>query len=475
MRERLSGPLPGIAVSGVFAVAEPGDPTAIPLDDLKSAGGATAGPETTVAPDSLPRPLRHCGTITLAREIPAAGRRTSGGYWVHVLDAPNADGPVGLVLRRCRYAVDGDRNATAASGAAQPAASGTFRKMGAPAVLLLDAATGGARMTARLCRYIERECCASTFAAVARRTGVDEETVARLFYAFATQADPLHSRRLPRYLGIDEAHIHKKYFTVLVDLEAGKLFAIREGMAADRVTAFLREFEGAGDVAVVAADLSKPFARAVFDVFGPDRLCNDKRHVLELIRKVLNDARNEALRNGNGPGTARSAYHMLNSRWHTVLANETWRRRMEDLARSHPELVALHRAREEFNRIFDRSSNAPNPKDAERRIRAWIQSWVTDAKGGTGVADRLRGVAGTIQHRLPDILRYFDPTFHVSKKRRTTNAGTEAVNGNVKLAVWTARGFASKENLRFRVLYLCGDRSYKESRRLILSQAKREG
>ena len=472
MRERLSGPLPGIAVSGIFAVAEPGDPTAIPLDDLKSAGGAKTGPKTTVSPDSLPRPLRHCATITLAREIPAAGRRTSGGYWVHVLDAPNVDGPVGLVLRRYRYAVDGDQNATAANGAAPPAAS--FRKMEAPAVLLLDAAAGGARMTARLCRYIERECCTSTFAAVARRTGVDEETVARLFYAFASQADPLQPRRLPRYLGIDEAHIHEKYFTVLVDLEAGKLFAIRKGIAADRVTAFLREFEGAGDVVVVAADLSRPFAKAIRDAFGPGRLCNDKRHVLELIRQALNEARNEALRNGSGPGPARSDYHMFNSRARQVEAKESWRRRMEELARSHPELVALHRAWEEVNRIFDRSPNPPTPEAAERRIRAWIQAWVTDARGGAYVADRLRGVAGTIRHRLPDILRYFDPTRQTPGGRRPTNAGTEAVNGNLKLAVWTARGFRSDENLRLRLLYLCGNRSYRESRRLILAQTARE-
>lgn len=472
MRERLSGPLPGIIVSGVFAVAEPGDPTAAPLDRLKAVAAA-AGPETGIDPASLPRSLRHCATITLAREIPATGRRTSGGYWIHVLDVPNADGPVGLVLRRCRYTVTGQWNdaATPVVGSA----TGTSRKMAVPTVLLLDAADGCARMTARLSRFIEREACGSTFAAVARRTGVDEETVARLFYSFAKQADPLQSPCLPRYLGIDEAHLHGKYFTVLVDLEAGKLFAIREGIAADRVTALLREFAGADDVVVVAADLSRPFAKAIRDVFGPSRLCNNKRHVLELIRKALNAARNNALPTGNGPGPARSDYHMFNSRARRVEANESWRRRMEELARSHPELVALHRAWEEFNRIFDQSPTPPTPEAAERQIRAWIQAWVTDARGGAYVADRLRGVAGTIRHCLPDILRYFDPTRQTPAGRRPTNAGTEAVNGNLKLAVWTARGFRSTENLRLRVLYLCGNRSYQESRRLILAQATREG
>src|SRR5467141_5356387 len=104
---------------------------------------------------------------------------------------------------------------------------------------------------------------------LARRYGLSARTVFRWTFEKSRGGRP---RKLGRAIGIDAYSRRKghRYNKLIVDLDTGKPIVTFKGRRADDVVAWLRSRpqEELASVEVVVADMSKPYAAAIKEVFG---------------------------------------------------------------------------------------------------------------------------------------------------------------------------------------------------------------
>jgi len=133
---------------------------------------------------------------------------------------------------------------------------------------------------------------------LARRYGLSERTVFRWTFERSRGGRP---RKLGRVIGIDEYARRKghRYNTLIVDVDTGKPIVTFPGRRADDVVAWLRSRppEELARVEVVVADMSKPYAAAIKEVFGDQVQVIDRFHVVqqavEALEAVLRVVKNQ--------------------------------------------------------------------------------------------------------------------------------------------------------------------------------------
>ena len=149
---------------------------------------------------------------------------------------------------------------------------------------------------------------------LARRYGLSERTVFRWTFERSRGGRP---RKLGRAIGIDEYARRKghRYNTLIVDLDTGKPIVTFQGRRADDVVTWLRSRppEELARVEVVVADMSKPYAAAIKEVFGEQVQVIDRFHVVQQAVEAL-DAVLRAVKNQLDPDEAK-ALKKLRKRW----------------------------------------------------------------------------------------------------------------------------------------------------------------
>jgi transposase len=172
----------------------------------------------------------------------------------------------------------------------------------------------------------------------ARRYGLCERTVFRWTFERGRGGRP---RKLGRAIGIDEYARRKghRYTTLIVDLDKGKPIATFQGRRADDVVTWLssRPQEELARVAVVVADMSKPYAAAIKEVCGGPVQVIDRFHVVQQAVEAL-DAVLRAVKNRLDPDEAK-ALKKLRKRWlqssdqlhvDEIIARDDWCRRFPE-------------------------------------------------------------------------------------------------------------------------------------------------
>ncbi len=142
---------------------------------------------------------------------------------------------------------------------------------------------------------------------LARRYGLSERTVFRWTFERSRGGRP---RKLGRVIGIDDYSRRKghRYNTLIVDVETGKPIVTFQGRRADDVVAWFRSRpqEELARVEVMVADMAKPYAAAIKEVFGDQVQVIDHFHVVqqavEALDTVLRAVKNQ-LDPGRGQGT----------------------------------------------------------------------------------------------------------------------------------------------------------------------------
>lgn len=438
-------------------------------------------------------PLGQHWTVITVQEQPAPGFPAPYGHYdVHLLDAPGADGPVELIVRRLLYPVDpgnpefariehrrkGKRRGPKPKGEVKSKAghdeTGTEKAAGArPATIARphpEIAPGGTR-TRRLERYVVRHLCQRPIAAVARETGLAESTTADIFYPWAGEVDAVFPQRLPRYLGIDNKDASKRHFTQFTDLMTGEVVEVIEGQTAEAVTAALSRFSGGDAVVLVTMDYAAPYAKAVRTALPKARIVSDKRHMLFHILQAMRDVRSKTekdvranTRKGDPQRAALAhSFVLMTKRRHELTTEES-----EKLAitfAEFPKLKLVYDAKEAWYDIFQKTTQGA--RQAKRAIGAWLRTWVMGRDAPQVTRDAYGTAAKTIVQRLQDIVAYFDPTAVLPDGRRATNAATEALNGEIKRLHVERRGFGKRDTMfahfRLHVLHRCGKRSWEAS------------
>lgn len=355
----------------------------------------------TVPPDKCPK----CGNT---KGIYGHGRRKQ-----HVVDIPSHGKRVAITLDRTRHRCG--------------ACKATFLQ---PVEGLNETGT----MTTRLMRYIAKQSLSKTFTSIADEVGVTEGTVRNIFNQYVEYLDQRVKFRTPRVLGIDEVHLLDGIRCVFVNVEAGNLIGMLPNRKKPDVVAWLKALPNKENLYVVTMDMwvgyraavreTLPFAKIVIDRFHVIKLASE---AVEAVRRGLRDGMNTYIRRQ----MMRSRYLLLRR------ANQLTEQdvaTLEDWLVKFPQLAHAYIAKESFMNLWELQTRA----EAEEGYREWCNLL------NLSVTNHFKPLMTAMENWRTEIFNYWD--------HRYTNATTEAVNGLIKIANRSGRGY-SFNVLKAKVLY----------------------
>ena len=290
------------------------------------------------------------------------------------------------------------------------------------------------KMTVRLREYIERESLEKTFTAVAHDVGIVEGTVRQVFNAYIGELEAARTVTTPEQLGIDEIHLLGKLRCILTNVEQRSIVDILKERDQKTVETYLTKLKDRDRVKLVAIDMWQPYKMAANRLLPDAAVVIDKFHVLRTSNYCL-DMFRKSLREGMKPGERRQLMrerHLLQKRAHNLTEKEKWG--LEVWLNQIPDLKAAYDAKEAFYAIYD----APDRDQAERLYQSW--------RGGLSpsLRDTYKPLLTALGNWEGEIFAYFD--------HRITNAYTECLNGLVKMANRTGRGY-SFDVMRAKMIY----------------------
>jgi transposase len=274
---------------------------------------------------------------------------------------------------------------------------------------------------------------------LARRYGLSERTVFRWTFERSRGGRP---RKLGRVIGIDDYARRKghRYNTLIVDLDTGKPIVTFQGRRADDVVTWFRSRpqEELARVEVVVADMSKPYASAIKEVFGNQVQVIDRFHVVQQAVETL-DAVLSSVKKQLDKDEAKEL-KKLRKRWlksanqldvKELIARYDWCRRF-------PELRETLNWVQDLRKWFDRKYEKPAREALLKLIERASQS----------AQEALERIAGTLTRWFEPIVRYI--------RNRYSNGMTEGFNNKIKLIQRMAYGLRNEHNRRKRILAWCG-------------------
>lgn len=290
------------------------------------------------------------------------------------------------------------------------------------------------KMTERLVLHIQEEAKHRPFAAVAHEVGVDEKTVRAIFDEHATAALQHLRPASPRVLGIDEVHLRRRSRCVFTNIEEATILDILPSWSYHSVYQFLfTHLKDRSAVEIVCLDMHHPYRLAVKATLPEAVLVVDKWHVLRIAYQAV-DAVRLALRSKMSDRKRRGlmrSRRLLRER-HTSL-NEFDRMNLEAWLNEWPPLKEAYWLKEEFCEVYE----APNRRKAMERFDAWSARLPNSAK------PFFQPLLTAMGNWREEIFAYFN--------HRYTNATAEALNGLIKAANRTGRGYSFR-TLRAKML-----------------------
>lgn len=299
------------------------------------------------------------------------------------------------------------------------------------------------RLTQRYRQAVFLACRQTNLRAVSQRERLCYKTVERLYYALAQEQTPVLPQTPVRHLGIDEFALkkgHDQFAVTLCDLEAGRILAVLPDRKKETLLTYFATWSQTAREAVeqVALDLWETYAQVSATCFPQARPVADRFHVMKNLTDRVSTARREIQR--GLPEAARQT--LKGCRW-LLVRNEadlsaTDKAKLEAMFLLAPDLLRLHRLKEDFRNIFE---TATNPTQAAVGLEAWI------ARVEESALSALLSFVGLLRKRWEHILNYFHT--------RLTSGGVEGLNNKIKVVKRCAYGFRNFEHFALRVLVEC--------------------
>jgi transposase len=107
-----------------------------------------------------------------------------------------------------------------------------------------------------------------------------------------------------RYLSIDEIYLGKakKFYTLVIDLESGRIVWVAQGKGAEALRKFWRALRlSKAKIAAVTMDMSAAYWAAVAENLPEAAVVFDRFHIVKLVNEKLDDLRREMVREATGP------------------------------------------------------------------------------------------------------------------------------------------------------------------------------
>lgn len=242
-----------------------------------------------------------------------------------------------------------------------------------------------------------------------------------------------------RHIAIDEIYLGKarKYVTLVVDLESGRIMWVGDGRGGEALREFWRRFkQSQGRLRAVAMDMSGAYAASV-RVHAPHAVLTfDRFHVVKLMNERLDDLRRELVRTaGAEAGAAIKGLRWLLLHRKTNLQPDAARRLEESLALNAP-LQCAYVLKEELGLLWEQPDG--------RSAWAFLREWCAKAKA-SGIR-QLAAMAKTLLRHAKGILAYY--------KTGLTSGKMEGINRKIRGLLWSAFGFRDHDFFKLRLYAL---------------------
>jgi transposase len=277
-----------------------------------------------------------------------------------------------------------------------------------------------------------------TISDVAEVTGLSWDTVKGIVQQ-RLQKDYGHLtyKHLKR-LSIDEIYVgkKKKFYTLVLDLESGRIVWVRPGRGQAALHGFWRRLRRSkAKLEAVAMDMSGAYWAAVLAAFPKVKVIFDRFHIMKLMNEKLDDLRRALVREAEGPLklVIKGTRYLLLAR-PANLKDEQLPKLEKALKLNEPLFQAWY-LKEELAVLWAQ----PSYLAMARFLRQWCdQALATGLKG-------LGQMARTLLTHRPGILSWW--------RHRLNNGKMEGTNNKIKTLTRQAYGYRDEE---FFILKLLG-------------------
>jgi transposase len=244
------------------------------------------------------------------------------------------------------------------------------------------------------------------------------------------------------FIGVDEISYGrpKKFLTVVVDHERGRVVWAAEGKSSETLGQFfdLLGAERSSRIEVVTMDMSAAYIKSVTEQVPHAEIVFDRFHVVRLLLDAVDQVRREQQRALEGSDERKvlkkSRFSLLKNPWNLT------RKEKQKLAAIQLNNRSLYRAyllKESFQSIYD----ATSPEQANERFDQWY-GWARRSQLHPFVS-----LAETLRNYWPGIRRFIE--------LRITNGPVEGYNSKIRMISHRAFGFHSANALIAMIMLLC--------------------
>jgi len=244
------------------------------------------------------------------------------------------------------------------------------------------------------------------------------------------------------FIGVDEISYGrpKKFLTVIVDHERGRVVWAAEGKSSETLGQFFQRIgqERSAQIEVVTMDMSGAFIKGVKEHAINAEIVFDRFHVVRLLLDAVDEVRREQQRaledTTAGKTLKKSRFSLLKNPWNLT------RKEKQKLAAIQSNNRPLYRAyllKESFQQIYDTRTVG----DADERFTEWY-GWARRSRLPSFIT-----LAETLRTYWPGIRRFIE--------LRITNGPVEGYNSKIRMISHRAFGFHSADALIAMIMLLC--------------------
>ena len=241
-------------------------------------------------------------------------------------------------------------------------------------------------------------------------------------------------------IAIDELYLGRarKYVTLVIDLESGRIIWVGEGRGSEALREFWRRFKlSGGRLKAVAMDMSGAYAASVRSHAPHAILTFDRFHVIKMMNERLDDLRRELVREAQSQ-QAREAIKGM--RWLLLhrrdnLEKDAARRLEKSLELNQP-LECAYLLKEELGELWQQEDG--------RKAWAFLRDWCSKARA-SGIP-QLEAMAKTLMRHAKGILSYYQTGL--------TSGKMEGINRKIRGLLASAFGFRDHDFFKLRLYAL---------------------
>lgn len=278
-----------------------------------------------------------------------------------------------------------------------------------------------------------------TVADLAAVTGLSWDTVKDIIKAHLEKTHGHPRLKELRRLSIDELYLgrQKKFYTLVIDLDTGRIVWVARGRGADALRPFWRALRLAkAKIEAVTMDMSAAYWAAVAEHLPDAAVVFDRFHIVKLVNEKLDDLRRAMVREAAGlmKKTVKGLRYLLLMRRDHVAEERL--PQLEEALRHNEPLSMGYLLKEALGLLWEQPSRA--------RMQGFLQEWCQWASD-SGLR-QMQSVAKTLQLHARGILAWWD--------HRISNGRMEGINNKSRTLLRQTYGLRDERYFQLRLYSL---------------------